>query len=52
MTKTIRRLNIKLIRKTGFTLRQWAFMLATGLFLAMWLTGNLPNNYEYMLSHM
>lgn len=48
----IKRLNIKLIRRTGFTLKHWAFMLGVATLITLWLTGNMPSNYDHMLSHM
>ena len=50
--RTLVKFNRKCIRKTGFTLKQWAFMLGIAAFITLWFTGNLPSNYDHILSNM
>ena len=52
MTKTIRRLNHKCYRVTGFTVGQLALIVGVGLFIMLWLTGSLPNNHDEALARI
>lgn len=52
MNKTLRRLNRKCIYKTGFTLKQFVLIIGIAVFVVMWITGSLPNNYDYALDRI
>ena len=45
----MKKLNRKCMYHTGFTLKQLLLIIGTGVFVMLWLTGNLFNGYDYAL---